>query len=188
MVSVRNAVVRTLIAVAIAVPAGCTAAAQSVREPALKAAFLYNFAKFTEWPGDALGAGSPVTLCVVGDDAVAGSLEEAVQGKRVEGHALGVQRMHADGPLRTCHLLYAGDINARTASQLLDGTRGLPVMTVSDLDRFAQMGGTAQLYLEGEKMRFAINVESAQRSRLRLSSQLLALARLVKDDPDALPR
>jgi hypothetical protein len=188
MATLRNRVGHTLIASAIAMTGGCTAFAQSVREPALKAAFLYNFAKFTEWPADALPAGVPLALCVVGDRAVAQSLQQAVTGKRIGGHPLVMQQIDADGPVRTCHLIYAGDINTRTALQLLDATKGQAVLTVSDLDRFAQIGGTAQLFFEGERMRFAVNVDAAQRGRLRLSSQLLALARIVKDDPDDLAR
>lgn len=162
--------------------------AQTASEPALKAAFVYNFAKFTEWPPDALPDRAPLVMCVIGDAAVAQSLESAVRGRQIGRHALVVQQMKVDGPLRTCHVLYASDLDNDLAAQMLDVVKRLPVLAVSDLNRFAQMGGTAQLFIEGDRMRFAINVDAAQRNRLHLSSQLLALARLVKDNPDAFSR
>jgi hypothetical protein len=188
MFSGRCSGLRVLAALLVALGSARPLAAQTASEPALKAAFVYNFAKFTEWPSDALPDGAPLVMCVVGDVAVAQSLESAVKGRQVERHALVVQQLTLDGPLRTCHVLYAGDLNNGDAVQMLDLLRGLPVLVVSDLNKFARMGGTAQLFIEGDRMRFAINADVAQRNRLHLSSQLLALARLVKDDPDALPR
>jgi hypothetical protein len=186
MFSVRQ--IQVVMALSIALRSTSPIADQSASEPALKAAFLYNFAKFTEWPADALSEGGTLTLCVIGDAAVAKSLEHEVENRQIARHPLLVQQMKADGPLRTCHVLYAGNPGTKLALQLLDAVTGAPVLTVSDMNRFAQIGGIAQLFIEAGRMRFAINVEAAQRSRLRLSSQLLALAKLVKDDPDALSR
>ena len=79
-----------------------TAAAQDVTEPALKAAFIYNFAKFTEWPADAMAAGAPFVLCVLGDAAVGDALERAVKGRVLAGHSMGVSQVAPDArPLRS---------------------------------------------------------------------------------------
>jgi uncharacterized protein DUF4154 len=168
--------------------AGCIAAAQSAPEATLKAGYLYNFAKFTEWPADGLPAGTPLAFCVAGDPTVAQLLDQTVARRRIAGHPLVVRQVTPDAPLRSCHLLYAAHIDAKAAAQLLDAVRGSTVMTVSDLDRFADLGGIAQLYIEDGRMKFAINVDSAQRARLHLSAQLLNLARIVKDDPNASTR
>ena len=162
-------------------------AAQGVSGTALKAAFLYNFAKFAEWPADALAPTQRLSLCVVGVDAVADALEQTIKGHTIEGHDLSVQVVTADGPIRSCHLLYAGGLDSRQSIQLIDALKGAPVFTVSDGDNFAELGGVAQLILEKDRMRFAINVAAAQRARLQLSSKLLSLATIVKDERHVQP-
>ena len=159
-------------------------AAQRTTVPYLKAAFLSNFAKFTEWPADALGIGQDLTLCVLGDVSVADALEQTINGRHVEAHELVVQIVTMDGPIRSCHLLYSTGLDAARSTQLLRSLIGAAVFTVSDNDKFAEGGGIAQLILEGDRMRFAINVASAQRARLNLSSKLLGLAKIVKDGPN----
>ena len=154
--------------------------AQSASAPALKAAFLYNFAKFAEWPVDAQASG-PIAICVLGDAAVADALDATVQGKTIDGREVAVVRAKPDG-LRACHLLYVSGLDQRRSQQIVDELKAAPVMTVSDRDRFAESGGVAAFFVEGGKMRFAINLDAAQRARLRISSRLLNLAKLVKDD------
>jgi hypothetical protein len=156
-------------------------AAQSVSGTALKAAFLYNFAKFTEWPADILAPGQRLSLCVLGDNAVADALEQTIKGHTVESHEITVQVVTADGPIRSCHLLYAGGLDVKQSTHLIQLLKGAAVFTVSDGDKFAELGGVAQLILEKDRMRFAINVAAAQRARLQLSSKLLSLATIVKD-------
>jgi hypothetical protein len=162
-------------------PVGSTAATE-VTVPALKAAFLYNFVKLTEWPTDAAPPGAALRLCIVGDDAVADALEETVRRHTVDDRAVVVPRIAADAAARRCHLLYMGGLEARRSKQLVDAVKDAPVLTVSDGDTFAQQGGVASFFFEGSKLRFAVNVEAAQRAGLHLSSRLLSLAKLVKDD------
>jgi uncharacterized protein DUF4154 len=161
-------------------PAGSTAAEVTV--PALKAAFLYNFVKLTEWPADAAPPGAALRLCIVGDEAVADALEETVRRRTVDDRAVVVPRIATDAAARRCHLLYLGGLEARRSRQLVDAVKDAPVLTVSDGDTFAQQGGVASFFFEGSKLRFAVNVEAAQRAGLHLSSRLLSLAKLVKDD------
>jgi hypothetical protein len=163
------------------------APAQSASAPALKAAFLYNFAKFTEWPADVLPAGAPLVMCVVDDLKLTKALEEATTGRDVEGHALVVRKIELDGPVRSCHLLYAG-VDAKAGGRLIETVKGVPVLTVADLEMFASMGGTANLFVEDGRIRFAVNLDATNRARLRLSSRLLSLAKLVKDDPNVVQR
>jgi hypothetical protein len=160
------------------------AGAQSASEPTLKAAFLYNFAKLTEWPSDALPVNAPLQLCIAGDWRVAKALEETSKNRDVDGHPLLVRKMDLQGPIQSCHVLYADDLDAKRTAQLLDRLKGIPVLTVSDFDSFAQLGGAANLLIEDGRMRFAVNADAAQRNKLRLSSRLLSLAKMVKDDPN----
>ena len=156
------------------------ASAQSAPEATLKAAFLYNFAKFAEWPADA-AAVDPLVICVLGDPAIANALDETVKGRTIDGRKVGVSRVKPDG-LRACHVLYIAGLDARAANQIVDDLNNAPVLTVADREQFAQNGGIAGLFVEEGRMRFAINVEAAQRCRLRISSRLLSLAKIVKDD------
>src|ERR1700704_2970715 len=88
------------------------APAQNLTEPSLKAAFVYNFAKFTEWPSDALPATASFTACVLGDGPVMDALERTVKGRLLSGRSVSVSRVTPDGPLRSCHLLYVSGVTA----------------------------------------------------------------------------
>lgn len=162
-----------------------TGAQTSATAPTLKAAFVYNFAKFTTWPSDALAPGQRLALCVLGDPAVADALEQTIKGRSADGHELTAQIVKPDGPIRSCHVLYAAGLDAKRSAELLDALRGAAVLTVGDTELFGESGGVAQLILENERMRFAINVAAADRARLRLSSKLLSLATIVKDRTNA---
>jgi hypothetical protein len=162
--------------------------AQTASAAAVKAAFVYNFAKFCDWPADVLPADAPLVLCVIGDDALQDALEEAVKNKRIGGHALVVRSGHLDASLRACHLVYCSGLDASHARQLVDLIKDVPVLSVSDQDAFAAEGGVAQLYEDGGRIRFLVNVGSAQRAHLRVSSRLLSLAKIVKDDQHVVRR
>jgi YfiR/HmsC-like len=96
-----------------------------------------------------------------------------------------VEVIGAGTRVRSCHLLYIGAAAPKRWEELETAVHGAPVLTVSSVDRFAESGGIAQLIEDRERMRFAINVDSATRARLKLSSKLLSLAQIVKDDPNA---
>ena len=155
-----------------------TAAAQDVTEPALKAAFIYNFAKFTEWPPEVIPNGEPMVLCVLGDIAIGEALEQAVRGRMLAGHSMTVvQSAPLVRPAERCHLLYISGASAGQAAKVVAGLREEPVLTISDAEGFTQQGGIAQFFFEHGQLRFNIRLESARRARLKLSSRLLALAR-----------
>lgn len=150
--------------------------AQEVTGPALKAAFLFNFVKFTQWPAHALADGAPLTICVVQDQAVGDALGNAVRGRAVMGREIRVAQPAVGDALTGCHVLYIS--GARTAVQtVVTLVRDAPVLTVSDVRAFAEMGGIAQLHVQQGQLRFAVAVEAARRSGLQISSRLLALSR-----------
>jgi hypothetical protein len=159
-----------------------TARAQDVTEPALKAAFIYNFAKFTDWPADALPPTSPFNACVLGDTAVGDALERAVVGRRLAGREIGVSRVRPGPGVRACHLLYVSGLAWAQVEALTSTLRGAPVLTISDADDFTRIG-IAQVFVESGKMRFNFNLDVAKQARLQLSSKLLVLAAHVRGGP-----
>jgi YfiR/HmsC-like len=165
---------------------GATAArAQVVTESSLKAAFIHSFVRFTEWPKDVLPPSIPLQACVLGDPAFADVLRNYVNGHPIDGHPIVVSRMTANGLLRSCHLLYVSGVTSKQAAEVAAGLDGVPVLTLSDVDQFARVSGTAQLYVENGRIRFRVNLANARRARLQLSSRLLSLATLVTEAPNA---
>jgi hypothetical protein len=162
------------------------AVAEGVSTPALKAAFLFNFVKFTEWPDGVSGA--PMLFCVLGDDQVEASLEQTVKNSPSSGRDDKVKRVHADSPVQDCHLLYISSTAAKESVALLKALGTLPTLTVSDLPDFAKSAGILNFIVEDQKMRFVINTDAADRARLRISSKLLGLAKIVKDQPTGIRR
>jgi hypothetical protein len=156
-------------------------AAQTASATALKAALLLNFVKFSEWPADTLAVGGPIVLCVIGDDTIEGSLREIVKGQAVDGHSLVVRHQSMEASMRSCHVLYAGGLDTKRSAQLIELVKDATVLTVGESEQFPRIGGVAQFFADDGKMRFAVNLESVQRARLRLSSRLLGLAKIVKD-------
>jgi len=161
------------------------AVGQDVTESSLKAAFIHNFVKFTEWPREALPPAGPLVVCVVADASFGDALGNYVKGHPVDGHDIVVSRIAADGMPQPCHLLYVSGITAKQAAQVVAGLKRAPVLTLSDVDQFVRVGGMAQLYFEEGRIRFRINLENTRRTGLQFSSKLLSLATLVKDDANA---
>jgi hypothetical protein len=171
---------RVVVALALLPSAVTTVRAQDVTELSLKAAFVYNFAKFTEWPPDVLTSTTPFTACVVGDPRFGDALARTVQGRLLSGRPIVVSRLQPDGLLKSCHLLYISGAAAEVARVVL-AVKGSPVLTISDLDNFAQLGGIAHIFVEDGRMRFDLNLDLARRARLQLSSKLLSLAAAIHD-------
>ncbi len=153
--------------------------AQGIAAPELTAAFLFNFVRFTTWPADVLQKGGPVVVCVSGNNWVADSLVDLTRDQTVDGHPLQVRRTNLDQPLDQCHVVYGAALDANRAQRLIHEASGRPILTVSDVSDFAQRGGVANFFIDGGRMRFAVNPAAADRAGLRISSRLLTLARLV---------
>jgi hypothetical protein len=162
-----------------------SAGTQGVTEPALKAAYLYNFAKFTNWPPESLPATSTFTACVVGDDPLSDALVRALKGRQLGGREMNVLRMEVDGAVRSCHLLYLSGITGPETSAVLSAARGTAVLTISDMDDFIRLGGITRMFVAQGTIHFEFNLDPARRSKLQLSSQLLKLAARVYDRPVA---
>jgi len=149
------------------------------REYQLKAAFIYNFVQFVDWPKDAFADNkSPIVLAVVRDDPFAGALDRAVAGKAVGGRPLVIKHVSKVDDVKGCHLVFVGAAAEADLDELFRRTDGTPVLTVGETDRFMDGGGIIRFYQEDNKLRFEINPRAAQRARLRMSAKLLKLARI----------
>ena len=151
------------------------ARAATVTAAELKAAFVFNFAKFTVWPEDALPASAPLHLCVMGDPAVLHALERTVKPREIEGHRVVVRKMDADGPIRSCHVLYAGGLVTKRAIELLESVKGVAVLTVSDLPAFTRLGRDGAPVRRGRT--------DAVRGERRLGAALQAPSELAAAEP-----
>ncbi len=145
----------------------------------IKAAYLYKFGNYVEWPKPAFpNAGSPFNLCVVGDDPFGALLDSAVEGQRVGGRAIVLRRLKSVSHDSGCHILYLGVADPQRAGQVLEAVRGESVLVVSDAGSGAS--GMIQFMLKDNRVRFNIDDDMAKSSGLAISSKLLSLAVTVK--------
>lgn len=143
-----------------------------------KAAFVFNFAKFVEWPADA-SSRKVLTVGVLGSDGVSDALQQIVRGKTVGARGVDVKRVTLGDNLPELHVLFVGVSEKPRMAEVLKRVDGAPVLTVADIEHFCASGGIMGLALEGSHLRFDVNLESAERARLKVSSRLLTLARTV---------
>ena len=156
---------------------------QAPGEYQVKAAFLFNFARFVEWPprGSA-GAGAPVELCVLGDDPFGDALDRAVAGKTLNDRSMEVRRGKKVQELNGCELLFISTSEKARLPEILSALRTVHVLTVGESEDFAAQGGEVQFTLEDNHVRFIINVDATDRAGLKVSSKLLGLAHVVHGD------
>lgn len=148
-------------------------------EAQVKAAYVLNFAKFTGWPAAALGAGGALQICVYGNAETSAAFT-GIQGKSVQGRDVQVRLAPRPGDLSACHALYIDGSERAQSAAALKMVSGRPILTVSDIEGFADAGGMLQLVLVDGRIRFDANREAARSSGLQLRSQLLSLARMIK--------
>jgi hypothetical protein len=147
----------------------------------VKAAFLYNFAKFVEWPREAFQSqGEPLVVCVLGEDPFGRTLDDIVAGKRIDGRALVVRRTSDARQVKGCRMLFVSSSEPRSVLSVLAALDESGVLTVGEADSAASEGMIINFILEGGKIRFAINTAAAEREKLRFSSRLLSLATIVR--------
>jgi hypothetical protein len=148
-------------------------------EPLLKAAFIYNFAKFTQWPEHALGAqDSQLSLCIVGEDDLVGTLGR-LSGKLVKGRQLTTRIVRGTPIPNDCHILYIAASEQKRYPRLVNSVRGQAMLTVSALPGFARTGGIVELTRANGRIEFTINLGLARGAGLEISPRLLALSEVV---------
>ena len=170
----RHAIATLLMLGALSAPAG----AQSSSEPAVKAGFVYNFAKFTEWPAGAI-AGPQISVCLVGADPL-GAVSALLDARPLQGRTIVVRRQVRGDDIKTCSIVFITDVDERRQTEALRAVQGLPVLTIGDAEGFADAGGMIGLVAADNRIQFEVNLDPAQRAGLKIHSQLLKLARAVK--------
>ncbi|MES2901803.1 MAG: YfiR family protein [Pseudomonadota bacterium] len=153
------------------------ASAQPVPEHDLKAAFVFNFAVFTEWPSEVLAAGAPMTVCASAANPLMGALGQ-LNDKLVNGHRIALRSAAAG--VRGCHVLVLDRSDRERWAQLKRELAGSHVLTVSDDADISADGAVIGLSVEDKRVGFAVHLGAARSARLNLSSKLLRLARSVQ--------
>ncbi len=154
------------------------------KEYQIKAVFLYNFAQFVEWPATAFtNATAPICIGIVGDDPFGATLEETVRNESINNRKLVVHHVQSESELQGCHLIFVSKSEKRRLEEIFPKLNSRPVLTVGESDGFMRQGGVINFFLEDRKVRFEINPATAQQQGLRISSQLLSLAKIVKTAP-----
>ena len=159
----------------------CVASAQSnLSEYQVKAAFLFNFTKFVEWPdGSFEDPQAPIVVGIIGDDPFGDDLGRIIAGQKVQGRSLVIRRERWGDDLRGCHVLFVSASEHEHSSRILLSVQSAGVLTVSDMEGFAKAGGVIEFVTEENRVRFIVNLDSANQSKLRVSAKLLALARVI---------
>jgi hypothetical protein len=155
----------------------------AAEENKVKAAFLYNFMKFVEWPARAFPEPkSPLVIGVVGKGPMFELLEEIARNQTVQGRPIIVKTFTSLDGIQSSHVLYIPGAGKRRWRDALERLQSHPVLTVGEED-FARNGGSISFIKVENKIRFEINVDAARRADLKIQSGLLSLARIVRDAP-----
>jgi hypothetical protein len=150
---------------------------RQVSEYEVKAAYVYYFAKFTEWPAEILpNSNSPIVIGVVGDSEFASMLEKIVKGKTVQNHPITIHNLKIPADLSGCHIIYISSFEQQRANQIAGDLRSAPILTVTEAEKSSRSKGLINLVVEEGKVHFEVDLPGAAKARLKISSKLLRLA------------
>lgn len=150
----------------------------------VKAAFLYNFTRFVEWPSASFAANDgPLIIGICGRNPFGGELEQGLKGRSVNGHPIELRAVETPEAAKQVHLLFVPAGEDGRASVWIKSVAGIGVLTVGETEKFADAGGMIRFVREADKVRFDINMEPAEQGKLRVSAQLQKLARTVRQRP-----
>jgi len=175
----RNLICRlTFLAVAAAAP---HVQAEMPEEYQVKAAFLFNFAKFVEWPADTFkAADDPMAICVLGQDPFSGGLEDLVRDKTVAGRPFVVRKVSTIPQAIKCQIVFVTASERKRVRSILDELKGRSILTVGEAEDFTANGGVINFKLKDARVRIEIDTVAAERANLHISSKLLSLAEIAK--------
>jgi YfiR/HmsC-like len=160
---------------------GRGAGGPAIDEYAMKAAFIYNFAKFVAWPPQAFRTSTdPITICVLGQNPFGSGLDDVVSGKAIEGRAFVVRRLSGEQSPAGCQILFVSSSERKRLHAIFDEIKTRGVLTVGETDTFASEGGMINFQVQAGRVRFQVNVDAAEQANLHISSKLLSLAQIVK--------
>lgn len=162
--------------------------AQAATDDRVKAAYIFNFAKFIEWPPQVFTAKeSPMNFCVLGRSPVVDELDSSIGGKSVNGHTIMVKHLHGPDEIKDCHLIFLAASAGKQQQKLIEAAKGTPVLLVAETPGFARSGGTINFITESGRLLFEVNINAAESAHLKISSKLLALARIVSPTEERQP-
>lgn len=169
---------RIILALAITCRVAC---AQSADEYRVKAAFLFNFTKFVEWPSLAFhDTKDPIYICVFGSNPFGTALKEAVHGKVIQNRVLEVRLVADPAQSNGCQVLFVPASERKQLRPILDAAAGHGVLTIGEADWFLRDGGVINLRIESGSVRIQVNPQAADQQHLQISSKLLSLAEIVR--------
>lgn len=152
-----------------------------VAEADLKAAFLFNFTKFIEWPPAAFPKeDSTVNVGVYGDEEFTTTLRTLLADKKAHNRPFNVRRLTNPADAKTCQILFFRESETRKMGIAYDSVKRLPILTVGESDDFLDNGGMFNLFFEDKQLRFEVNPATAENAKLTVSSKLLRLAKKIR--------
>jgi hypothetical protein len=147
----------------------------------VKAAFLYNFAKFVEWPASSFKSNAdPFRICVLGDDPFGGALQATLDGKKMQEHTTQIAHLSDVKEAGSCHIVFVSKSQKKNLHAVLGALRAVGILSVGETDDFAAGGGVIGFRLDDGRVRLEINLQAASQQQLQISSKLLSLAQIVK--------
>ena len=165
-----------------------TADSLASSEYLIKAGFIYNFAQLVQWPSATFAqTDSPIVIGILGTDPFGATIDRVIENKKLDGRNVIVKRLKWGKELKDlkdCNILFVSSSEKEHLSDLINTVKWLPILTIGETAGFASRGGIINLTLEGNKVRFEVNVEAAKQANLNISSRLLALARIVPQPAD----
>jgi YfiR/HmsC-like len=174
-------VVAALVCAPMARPTAAVEPAPQSPEYVIKAAYLYNFAMFVEWPADAFsGPSAPIVIGIVGADPFGSALERIVEGKRINKRRLVIDHVQSPQEARRSHILFVGAADPARLPEFASRLSGQSVLVVGEAADVVKQGGTIGFTVRDNKVGYDINLDAAKRARLTISSKLLNLARVVR--------
>lgn len=158
---------------------------EALPEYVLKAGFLYNLAKYVEWPAEAFEQpNSPITIGIVGADPFGAVLEKVLTAKTAKNRPFQFHRFAGPETIQRCHILFIARSVKDKVPEILLKTQSWPVLTVGETEGFPQAGGAANILIENEKPKLEVNPEAAEKARLTIDAKVLRLARIVRTVKD----
>jgi hypothetical protein len=174
------ALIQRLLVVAALLGAAGALAQGVASEAQVKAAFLYKFGGFIEWPASAFARpDSAFSIGVVGADGVASELERVVAGRTIQGRSIAVHKLKRGDSLAGLHLLFVGQSEAGRLVELLGAAKGQPLLVVTETEDALTRGSMINFITVEDKVRFDVALPPAERGQLKISARLLAVARKV---------
>jgi hypothetical protein len=146
----------------------------------VKAAFLFHFAQFVDWPASVLNGGDPsLNLCIFDDEPRRQELQSTIDGKAIGARIFHVRLISQSQEVQGCNMLFLSRDEVGRQAAILKSLRGMPILTVGETPNFLSDGGMIRFHIEDDRIRFDINLGGAESSHLKISSRLLLLATLV---------